>query len=112
MSVIVVFLRPLGLRLALLKQIQAYAKTTAKAAIVYDPNGYPYWFTDANGNGKHDPTEKAYSTWTASLLKAAYNYNFMVKTRGATFHNAKYAIQITIDAIADLGGDVSKYTRP
>ena len=97
---------------ALLAQIITYAKTKAGAAIVYDASSYPYWFTDANGNGKHDADEKAYSTWTARLLKAAYNFNYLSKTTGSVFHNAKYAIQITYDSISDLGGDVSKFTRP
>jgi hypothetical protein len=94
------------------KAIENYAKTKAGAAIVYDTDAYPYWFTDANGNGKHDADEKAYSTWTARLLKAAYNYNFLRKNPGASFHNAKYVIQIIFDSIEDLGGDVSKLTRP
>ncbi len=97
---------------ALGKQIGVYAKDKAGAAIIYDPAAYPYWFTDANKNGKHDADEKAYSTWTARLLKAAYNYNFLLKAKGAAFHNAKYTIQITIDSIGDLGGDVSKFNRP
>ncbi len=101
-----------AIRDVLVKQIAIYAKEKGGAAIVYDTNVYPYWFTDANANGKHDADEKAYSTWTARLLKAAYNYNFMTKTRGASFHNAKYSIQIVIDSIEDLGGDVSKFTRP
>jgi hypothetical protein len=103
------------LRDALLKQIQIYAKTKAKVAIVYDTNTYPYWFNDANGDGKADLKDGqpvAYATWTARLLKAAYNYNFLGKARGAAWHNPKYAMQIVIDSIADLGGDVSKYTRP
>lgn len=100
------------LRDALLKQIGVYAKAKAGAAIIYDGNAYPYWFTDANSNGKHDADEKAYATWTARLLKAAYNYNFLTKTQAAAFHNPKYAMQIVIDSIADLGGDVSKYSRP
>jgi hypothetical protein len=97
---------------ALGKEIVTYAKAKAGAAIVYDPIAYPYWFTDANGNGKHDADEKAYATWTARLLKASFNFNFLTKTPGASFHNGKYAIQIIYDSIEDLGGDVSKYTRP
>jgi hypothetical protein len=94
------------------KQVSTYAKTKAGAAIVYDPNAYPYWFGDANGNGKHDADEKAYANWTARLLKAAYNYNFLNKNPGASMHNAKYVLQIIFDSIQDLGGDVSKFTRP
>ena len=97
---------------ALLSEIMSYAKTKAGAAIVYDANAYPYWFSDTNGNAKHEPDEKPYSNWTARMLKAAYNFNYLSKTTGSVFHNARYAMQIDFDSIADLGGDVSKFTRP
>ncbi|HMB23956.1 MAG TPA: hypothetical protein VKP08_14035, partial [Anaerolineales bacterium] len=50
--------------------------------------------------------------WTPRLLEAAYNYQYTQKDPGAFVHNPKYVIQFLIDSIADLGGDVSKYTRP
>lgn len=104
------------LRDALLKEIQTYAKTKAKVGIAYDSAAYPYWFVDANGDGKPDLDKDnktiAYNAWTARLLKAAYNYNYLQKTGGAVFHNPQYSIQIVIDSIEDLGGDVTKYTRP
>ena len=37
--------------------MQAYAKDVAKAAIVYDAVTYPYFFADANANGKVDEGE-------------------------------------------------------
>ncbi|MFT3892906.1 MAG: cytochrome c3 family protein [Anaerolineales bacterium] len=100
------------LREALYAEIQTYAKKTTGTAIVYDTNAYPYWYADANGNGERDADEKAFTTWTPRLLKAAYNYNFFRKTPGAYAHNAKYSIQIIIDSIEDLGGDISKFVRP
>ena len=39
-------------------------------------------------------------------------YQYSQKDSGAFVHNPKYVIQFLIDSIADLGGDVSKYTRP
>ena len=50
--------------------------------------------------------------WTPKLLKAAFNYQYSQKDPGAFVHNPKYVIQFLIDSIEDLGGDVSKYTRP
>jgi hypothetical protein len=91
------------LRDALYTEIQAYAKAKTGTEIVYNTDAYPYWF-DGEGN--------AFTAWTPNLMKAAYNFNFMRKNPGAGVHNAKYAIQILIDSIEGLGGDVSKYTRP
>ena len=73
-------------------------------------------FNDTNSNGELDEGENAYSnaysTWSPRLLKAAYNFNFLRKNPGAAVHNGKYVIQIIIDSIEDLGGDISKYVRP
>jgi hypothetical protein len=45
-------------------------------------------------------------------MKAAYNYNFLLKNPDVHIHNGKYGLQITIDTIEDLGGDVTKFVRP
>jgi hypothetical protein len=103
------------LRDALYTQIQAYAKDTIGTGIAYSTDVYPYWFVDADGDGNADEKDGSpvrYTTWTPRLEKAAYNYHFLRWNRGAQVHNAKYAIQLVIDSIEDLGGDVSKYTRP
>ncbi|MFC2095010.1 cytochrome c3 family protein [Candidatus Bipolaricaulota bacterium] len=73
------------------------------AGAVYDAHSYPYWF-DAAG--------ESFGAWTPRLLKAAYNYQLVAKEAGFYAHNPKYAIQLLYDSIADLGGDVSGYTRP
>ena len=105
-----------SLRDVLYTELQKYAKTTLGKPIVYDTNTYPYWFNDTNSNGELDEGENAYSnaysTWSPRLLKAAYNFNFLRKNPGAAVHNGKYVIQIIIDSIEDLGGDISKYVRP
>jgi len=103
------------LRNALYTEIQAYAKTTAGTGVTYNPDAYPYWFVDADGDDEADVVDgktTSFSQWTPRLLKAAYNFNFLRKNPGAGAHNAKYAIQIIFDSIEDLGGDVSKFTRP
>ncbi len=103
-----------GLQTNLLSQLQTYAKDKTGAAIVYDPAAYPYWFADADGDGAIDQKDGAnisFSTWTARLLKAAYNYQVSVKDPGAYAHGNKYIVQLLFDSIKDLGGDVSKLAR-
>jgi hypothetical protein len=92
---------------ALYTAIQAYAAENA-TPILYDAHAYPYFFAD---DGTGAPAD-GYSTWTPRLLKAAYNYQYVQKDPGAFAHNGKYVVQFLIDSIADLGGDVSAYTRP
>jgi len=101
------------LEAALFAAIQDYAKTTAGTAIVYNPGSHPYFFIDKNADGKADADETdRYVTFTPRLLRAAYNYQYAQKDPGDYAHNGKYVIQFLIDSIEDLGGDVSKYTRP
>lgn len=87
---------------ALYAQIQAYAAAHG-GAIKYDKAAYPYFFA-ADGTG--------YAAWTPRLVKAAFNYQYAQKDPGAYAHNPKYVIQILIDSIYDLGGDITAYTRP
>ncbi|MEP0805370.1 MAG: hypothetical protein HRF47_07755 [Chloroflexota bacterium] len=91
-----------GLQDLLLAEIQKYAVNTAGAEIKYNPEAYPYWF------GADD---KAYPNWTPRLLKAAYNYQLAQKDPGKFAHGGKYVIQLLIDSIEDLGGDVSALNR-
>lgn len=100
-----------GVQAILLGSIQAYAKEVAGTAIVYDAATNPYWFADANGDGKADEKDGSpvrYATWTARLLKAAYNYQATEKDPGAYAHNAKYIIELLHDSIEDLNGKISK----
>jgi hypothetical protein len=57
-------------------------------------------------------SRKHFSSWTSLLLKAAFNYQYSIKDPGAFTHNPKYIIQILIDSIEAVGGDVTMYTRP
>jgi hypothetical protein len=99
---------------ALMAAMQDYAaRTEGVDAIVYNAARYPYYFVDANGNGVADPDETTgYATFTPSLLRAAYNYQYVLKDPGAFAHNGKYIIQVLYDTLVDLGADVSGMTRP
>lgn len=105
-----------GLQALLYQAIQDYARTTAGAGIVYDAATYPYFFTDTNGNGAVDGGENvfpnAYATWTPKLVQAAFNFQYAAKDPGGFAHNAKYVMQLQIDSIEAVGGDVSGFTRP
>jgi hypothetical protein len=101
---------------ALYAEIQAYAETTALTPIVYDSHEHPYFFVDADKNGEVDLNDSGalvrFASFTPRLMRAAYNYQYSQKDPGAFVHNPKYVVQFLIDSIADLGGDVSAYTRP
>ncbi|MBK9602685.1 MAG: polyheme membrane-associated cytochrome C [Anaerolineales bacterium] len=100
---------------ALYVEIQKYAET-AGMPIVYDGHTNPYFFTDADKDGKPDQKDGANvrynGFWTPTLVKAAFNYQYAEKDPGAFVHNPKYVIQFLIDSIESLGGDVTTYTRP
>lgn len=101
---------------ALYAQIQVYAETTAATPIVYDSHSHPYFFVDADKDGAVDKNADGasvrFNAFTPRLMRAAFNYQYSQKDPGAFAHNPSYVIQILIDSIADLGGDVTAYTRP
>ena len=104
-----------GFRTALYAAIQKYAADKAGTPIVYDAASYPYFFVaDQDGNkAKNDQGGFiGYNAFTPRLLKAAYNYQYSIKDPGAFAHNPMYVMQFLYDSIKDLGGDVSKLTRP
>ena len=104
-----------GMQEALMAAMQNYATTKKLNAIAYDPNTYPYFFNDTNANGEVDADEaksaNGYATWTAKLLKAAYNYQWVQKDPGAFAHNFYYVDQVLYDSIKDLGASVTKLKR-
>lgn len=94
-----------GLRLKLFEAIQAYGAEQG-APICYDSHNHPYFFGDTDEDGTCAAEEavrgNAYASWTARLLRAAYNFQTATKDRGAFAHNAKYIFQILFDSITDL----------
>lgn len=105
-----------ALNAMLLDAIVRYASDVIGEPIVYDPYRHPYFFADTNGNGKADPGEPAYASWTPRLLRTAYNYQFVRKDPGAYVHNGMYAIQVLHDSLEDLAIqvpiDMTRMTRP
>jgi hypothetical protein len=103
---------------ALLAAIQAYAADTIGTPIAYNTARYPYWFTDTNGDGVADADESVsdngYASWTPTLLRAAYNYQYVAKDPGAFAHNGKYVVQVLYDTLEAIGGAdaVAGMTRP
>lgn len=100
--------------------IVKYSADVSDAPIIYGKGSYPYWFADTNGNGEPDADElersNGYKSWTPRLLKAAYNYHFVLEDPGAFAHNPHYALQILYDSIENLSEkvdmDISGLTRP
>ena len=89
----------------LLAALQEYAVATGKDGIVYG-SGYPYFFTDTNGNGIADPEEdnygNRYTAWDAVMMKASFNYQVWHAEPGAWAHNTDYVLQLLYDSIDDL----------
>ncbi|MCA9958099.1 MAG: cytochrome c3 family protein [Anaerolineales bacterium] len=94
--------------------MQAYAANTEGVdSIVYNAGRYPYFFIDANGDGQLGADEgDGYTTWTPRLLRAAYNYQYVLKDPGAYAHNGKYVVQVLYDTLVDMGADVTGMSRP
>lgn len=108
----------LTLEEALYAAILQYASETVGTAIAYDAHTHPYWYADTNGNGTADAEEvnrdNRYATWTPTLLRAAYNYQYTQKDPGDFAHNPDYILQVLYDSIEAIGGSeaVASFTRP
>jgi hypothetical protein len=96
----------------LFEAVQAYAADTAGTPIQYDPARYPYFFADPNTNGQVDEGEEGYTAFTPTLLRSAYNYQWVAKDPGAFAHNGRYILQVLYDSLQALGGDTTGMTRP
>lgn len=82
-----------------------YATSVAGTPMVYDGHHHPYFFADANGDGRADQTDGAsvaYNAWTPRLLKAAFNWKFVTSDKGAFAHNPHYALELLYDSTEDL----------
>jgi hypothetical protein len=102
-----------GLEAYLYAELRAFGFKIG-APVVYDPDSYPYFLNDLNGNGAVDEDEadrsNGYSFTNARLLKAAYNLHVSIKEPHGFIHNSRYIAQILVDSIEHLGGNVNKYT--
>lgn len=96
----------------LVQAMSAYSSEVAGSPIIYEEHTHPYFFVDANENGEVDEGEavrdNAYASWTANLLKAAYNYQTSLKDPGMYAHNGKYIIQILYDSIEVLNEQLAE----
>jgi len=84
----------------------AYTRDVVKKPAVYDPNTYPYFFNDTNGNGEADASEAAYgnryTSFTPRSLRASFNFQFATKEPAAFAHGGKYMIELLYDTLTDL----------
>jgi len=104
------------LRVALYGAMQAYSADKVGTGILYETHSYPYFFFDTDGDGEAGEDEivrdNGFNTWTPTLLKAAYNYQYAQKDPGGFAHNGNYIVQLLIDSIQAVGGSTGSYTRP
>ncbi len=95
--------------------IISYAEKVSGKPLIYEAHTYPYYFNDTNGNGEVDAGEaifpNQYKSWTPRLLRAAYNYQFVAKDKGAFVHNPHYALQLLFDSIESLS-EATEVTMP
>lgn len=99
------------LRDKLLLAMQRYADQVIGQPFAYNEAVYPYWFKDSNGDGVADASESMFpnrfTTFTARLLKATFNYQYATKDPGGFAHNGKFIIQILHDSIEDVNTAIS-----
>lgn len=90
--------------------IQRYATEIVGESVVYASSAYPYFFIDSDGDGSVSEAEAAYpnryKSWTARLLKAAYNYQLVAKEPAIYTHNPHYALQLLYDSLESLSTQV------
>jgi hypothetical protein len=105
----------MGVRDLFYEAIKTYSQEVIEAPTLY-ANNFPYWFNDTNGNGAAEDDEissgNQFASWSPRLLKSAYNYHLVGQDPGGYTHNSRYLIQLMIDGIEDLGGDVNQLARP
>jgi hypothetical protein len=88
---------------ALYAAIQAYAVAHGLDPIVYNDATYPYWFKAAGGS---------YTTWDATMVRAAFNYQWSQKEPGAWAHNTLFLLQVLYDSIDMLDDGVLNTSVP
>lgn len=100
--------------------IARYGSELLGAPIIYAEASYPYFFNDTDADGVVSEGEAAFpnrfQSWTPRLLRAAYNYQYVAKDKGAFTHNPHYVLQLLYDSLESLSErvevDISDLTRP
>ncbi|MEO0562606.1 MAG: hypothetical protein AAF125_10850 [Chloroflexota bacterium] len=99
------------LQATLFTSIQLYASEVVGTPIAY-ADGYPYFFTDTDGDGVASEEEasrdNSYASFTPALLEAAYNYQVSQKDPGGYAHNPDYHIQLLFDSITALNEELGE----
>ena len=91
----------------LLEMIVAYTDEVVGVPTIYDGSRYPYFFTDANGDGAIDMVDGApvpYETWTPRSLRTAFNWKLVTADPGNFAHNPEYSLELLYDSMEDLSG--------
>jgi len=111
-----------NLKAELYVAIQTYAKNVGGKPLAFTRVAYPYWYADANGNGRIDPEEvrmdNKYTAYTPRLIQATYNWTFALRDPGGAYHNPRYIIQLLYDSLESLaqsgkaGVDMKGKVRP
>ncbi|WP_076449646.1 cytochrome c3 family protein [Roseivivax lentus] len=90
----------------LMDMIRAYTDEVVGAPVIYDGNRYPYFFSDANGDGAIDMEDGSpvpYGSWTPRSLRTAFNWKLVTTDPGNYAHNPEYVLELLYDSMADLG---------
>ncbi len=95
-----------NLEAELYKAIQTYSRNVGGRQIAFTRALYPYWYIDANNNGRIDQEEirpdNKYTAYTPRLLQATFNYTYVLRDPGAPYHNGRYTLQILYDTLESL----------
>lgn len=89
----------------LLDMIEDYSREVVGVPVIYDGTRYPYFFTDANGDGIVDMVDGApvaYEAWTPRSLRTAFNWKLVTADPGNYAHNPQYTLELLYDSIDDL----------
>lgn len=100
--------------------IKIYGEAVLGAPIGYHKDRHPYFFGDTNGDGvigdEEAVRDNAYKAWTPRLLKAAYNYQVVMKDPAGYVHNPAYLLQLLYDSLESLSSaveiDMAQFSRP
>jgi len=93
-----------GLTDTLYAAMRSYAVRIAGSPIEYRPDQSPNFVIAG--------TETKYVNWTARLLRAGYNLQYVVKDPGSFAHNGKFIVQFLYDGIADLNAALAAQPDP